>query len=214
MDGHTRGNDDTLIPKHGGYRRLKTFQLSTVIYDVTVKFCDKYLDRRSRTEDQMVQAARSGRQNIAEGSMDSGTSKKIELKLTGIAKGSLEELKLDYEDYLRQRGFPLWEPGHPALTRFKVKRCSSIEDFRQWVTRETLTEKEKHGHTRTNTDGTVGESPCPSVYVANGVLSLLNLCIYLLDRQTQAQAKAFEEEGGFTERLYRKRTEARKHKPE
>ena len=140
----------------------------------------------------MVQAARSGRQNIAEGSM--------------------EELKLDYEDYLRQRGFPQWEPSHPALVRFKEKRCSNLEDFRQWVARETL--MEKHGHARANTDGTVGESPCPSVYVANGALSLLNLCIYLLDRQMKAQAKAFEEEGGFTERLYRKRTEARKHKPE
>ncbi len=210
--GHTHNRDESLIPKHGGYRKLKTFQLSTVIYDVTIKFCVKYLSPRSRTVDQMVQAARSGRQNIAEGSVDSGTSKKIELKLTGIAKGSLEELKLDYEDYLRQNGFPKWEPNHPALVRFKEKRCSSFEEFRQWVAQEAL--MDKHGHTQTDTDNTVRESPCTSVYVANGALSLLNLCTYLLDRQMKAQGAAFEQEGGFTERLYKKRTDARKRKPD
>lgn len=92
---------EPLIPKHGGYRNLKSFQVAEVVYDLTVRFCDKYIDRFTRTRDQMVQAARSGRQNIAEGSMASGTSKKTELKLTGVAKASLEELRLDYEDYLR-----------------------------------------------------------------------------------------------------------------
>jgi four helix bundle suffix protein len=220
--GHTHNRDESLIPKHGGYRKLKTFQISEVIYDVTVKFCEKYLSPRSRTVDQMVQAARSGRQNIAEGSVDSGTSKKIELKLTGIAKGSLEELKLDYEDYLRQNGFPKWEPNHPALVRFKEKRCSTFEEFRQWVAQEVLMDKhgptqtntDKHGQTPTNTDNIVRESLCPSVYVANGALSLLNLCTYLLDRQMKAQAAAFEQDGGFTERLYKKRTDARKRKPD
>ena len=220
--GQTPDKDDGLIPKHGGYRKLKTFQISEVIYDVTVKFCEKYLNPRSRTVDQMVQAARSGRQNIAEDSVDSGTSKKIELKLTGIAKGSLEELKLDYEDYLRQNGFPKWEPDHPALVRFKKLRCANLEGFRQWVAQEALSEEhgptqtntDKHGQTPTNTDNTVRESLCPSVFVANGALSLLNLCIYLLGRQMNVQAEAFEKEGGFTERLYRKRTETRKHKPE
>lgn len=97
-----------LIPKHGGYRKLKSFQLAQLVYDVTVRFCDKYIDRRSRTHDQMVQAARSGVQNIAEGSQASATSKKTELKLTQVARASLEELKLDYEDFLRQRG---WRSG-------------------------------------------------------------------------------------------------------
>ncbi len=101
---------ETLIPKHGGYRNLKSFQVAELIYDVTVRFCDRYIDPRSRTHDQMVQAARSGVQNIAEGSQDSGTSKKMELKLTNVARGSLEELKRDYEDYLRQRGLPQWPP--------------------------------------------------------------------------------------------------------
>src|ERR1700687_3151363 len=98
---------DELIPKHGGYRRLKTFQLARLIFDITVRFCDTFVSSRSRTHDQMVQPARTGVQNIAEGSQASGTSKKTELKLTNVARASLEELKLDYEDYLRQRQLSL-----------------------------------------------------------------------------------------------------------
>ena len=104
---------EALIPKHGGYRKLKSFQVAQLVYDVTVRFCDRYIDPRSRTHDQMVQAARSGVQNIAEGSQASGTSKKMEMKLTNVARASLEELRLDYEDFLRQRGLPLLEPDHP-----------------------------------------------------------------------------------------------------
>jgi four helix bundle protein len=92
-----------LVPAHGGYRKLKSFQVAQLCFDVTVRFCERYVDRRDRTHDQMVQAARSGAQNIAEGSKASGTSKKTELKLTNVARASLEELRLDYEDYLRQR---------------------------------------------------------------------------------------------------------------
>ena len=94
----------------------------------------------------MVQAARSGAQNIAEGSEASGTSKKIELKLTGVARASLEELRLDHEDFLRQRGLEEWPPDHPALKRFKVRRCATLEQVRDWV------KEERRGHTRTNTD--------------------------------------------------------------
>jgi four helix bundle protein len=96
-----------LISKHGGYRRLKSFQMAQLVYDVTVRFCERYIDRFSRTKDQMVQAARSGVQNIAEGSLASATSKKMELKLTQVARASLEELKLDYEDFLRHRGLTM-----------------------------------------------------------------------------------------------------------
>src|SRR6266567_3590890 len=122
-----------LIPKHGGYRNLKSFQLAQLVYDVTVRFCERYVDRFSRTRDQMVQAARSGVQNIAEGSQASGTSKKTELKLTNVARASLEELRLDYEDFLRQRGLEEWPPDHRSLERFKMKRCSTVEDVRLWV---------------------------------------------------------------------------------
>lgn len=97
-----------LIPVHGGYRKLKSFQVSEILYDGTVLFCNRFIDRRSRTHDQMVQAARSGRQNIAEGSMASATSKKTELKLTNVAKASQEELLLDYEDFLRQKRLLQW----------------------------------------------------------------------------------------------------------
>ena len=97
-NGRAQTSEDGLIPKHGGYRNLLSFQVSGVIYDVTVLFCDRYIDRFSRTRDQMVQAARSGRQNIAEGSVDSATSRKIELKLTGVAKGSLKAQANTFEE--------------------------------------------------------------------------------------------------------------------
>lgn len=206
MHGRSRNEDEPLIPKHGGYRTLKTFQLSELIYDVTVLFCAKYVDARSRTHDQMVQAARSGRQNIAEGSVDSGTSKKIELKLTGVAKGSLFELRLDYEDFLRQRGLPLFKPDHPALVRFKKLRCATLSEFRKWVADEV-----QRLDRATETEAGRGTDPraWPPTLAANGALSLLNLCTYLLDRQMRAQASAFEQNGGFTERLYSRRTRHR-----
>lgn len=223
---------EPLIPRHGGYRNLKSFQVAELAYDVTVLFCERFIDRRSRTHDQMVQAARSGVQNIAEGSQDSGTSKKMEMKLTNVARGSLEELRRDYEDYLRQRGATPWPPAHPALRRFKSLRCATLAAFREWVAQEIRREPGEHGRTQTDTDGhrpeqqasvPVREGPCSSVFsgaalppappaavcAANGALSLLNLCCYLLDRQLASQASAFQREGGFTERLYRTRSQTR-----
>jgi four helix bundle suffix protein len=216
---------EPLIPKHGGYRKLRSFQIAQLVYDVTVRFCERYVDRFSRTRDQMVQAARSGVQNIAEGSQASGTSKKTELKLTNVARASLEELRLDYEDFLRQRGLPALAPDHPALVRFKARRCASLEDVREWVKQEltdehrlTLTATDEHENLKQSVF--VGDRPCSSVclsssvsapaLVANAALSLLNLCCHLLDRQLASQAAAFEKEGGFTERLYRTRSQARR----
>ncbi|MEW6155921.1 MAG: four helix bundle suffix domain-containing protein [Verrucomicrobiota bacterium] len=207
--------DDSLIPLHGGYRKLKSFQVAQLIYDVTVRFCDRYIEKRSRTHDQMVQAARSGVQNIAEGSQASGTSKKTELKLTNVARASLEELRLDYEDFLRQRGLALWPPDHPALMRFKARRCATLEEVRTWVEEERKTSRTNTDpHRRTPGAGVpVHAGPCRSVssaeLVANAALSLLNLACYFLDRQLVAQAAAFEKEGGFTERLYRVRSQKR-----
>lgn len=212
----TTTKTEKLIPKHGGYRKLKTFQLARLIYDITVRFCDCYIDSKSRTHDQMVQAARSGVQNIAEGSQASGTSKKSELKLTNVARASLEELRLDYEDFLRQRELPQWNPEHSSLKRFKANRCNSMTDIRMWLKQEHHLAKkintDKHGRTRTNTDSqtcsvSVSERRClsvqDSVLIANAALSLLNLCCYLLDQQLAVQENAFVQEGGFTERLYR-----------
>jgi four helix bundle suffix protein len=212
---------ETLIPKHGGYRNLKSFQVAQLVYDVTVRFCDRYIDPRSRTHDQMVQAARSGVQNIAEGSQASGTSKKMEMKLTNVARASLEELRLDYEDYLRQRGMEMWPPNHPALMRFKAKRCAKLEDVQSWVVEElrrARTNTDAQGQSvEANSSVSVGAGPCSSlsspVLVANAALSLLNLACYLLDRQLASQAAAFEKEGGFTERLYRVRSATKKGKP-
>ena len=216
MESRNQNSTSDLIPPHGGYRKLKSFQIAQLVYDVTVRFCKLYIERRSRTHDQMVQAARSGVQNIAEGSQASGTSKKTELKLTNVARASLEELRLDYEDFLRQRGLPLWKPDDPALVRFKARQCSSLDDMRDWIEEEKRN-TDRHKLTWTNTDKEfvkVSEgqwvSVRSSVLAANAVLSLLNLCCYLLDRQLDAQAKAFEQEGGFTERLYKKRTQTRK----
>jgi four helix bundle suffix protein len=215
-------NDETLIPPHGGYRKLKSFQVAQLAYDVTVRFCNRYIERRSRTHDQMVQAARSGVQNIAEGSQASGTSKKTELKLTNVARASLEELRLDYEDFLRQRGLSLWPAEHPALIRFKAKRCATLADVQAWVKEERQgqrTSTDQHRQTRTKpaapSSVPVCDRPCPSSaeHVANAALSLLNLACYLLDRQLAAQAAVFEKEGGFTERLYRIRAQARSQPP-
>lgn len=124
---------ESLIPTHGGYRKLKSFQVAQLVYDVTVRFCDRYIEKRSRTHDQMVQAARSGVQNIAEGSKASGTSKKMELKLTNVARASLEELRLDYEDFLRQRGLALWEREDPRRQNLIDRRCTTADCVAAWV---------------------------------------------------------------------------------
>ena len=221
---------EDLIPKHGGYRKLKSFQLAQLIYDVTVRFCDLYIDKGSRTRDQMVQAARSGTQNIVEGSQASGTSKKIEMKLTGIARASMEELRLDYEDFLRQRRLEAWPAEHASLKRFKAKRCATLDEVQAWVREERRALNKSKGQTRTATDQhgqkndragrraapdtsvPVRARPCRSEELAaNAALSLLNLCCHLLDKQLAAQAAAFEREGGFTERLYGRRQAARRN---
>jgi four helix bundle suffix protein len=210
-----------LIPKHGGYRKLKSFQVARLIYDVTVRFCDRYIDKFSRTRDQMVQAARSGVQNIAEGSQASATSKKTELKLTQVARASLEELKLDYEDFLRQRGMVELKPNHPVLMRFKERKPQTVEAFAAWVNEERKKIRDRQGRARTNRDSRnddspvpVGAGPCESLstacLAANGALSLLNLACYFLDRQVQRLAQDFENKGGFTERLYKVRTAKRR----
>jgi four helix bundle suffix protein len=211
--------NEKLIPAHGGYRKLKSFQIDQLVYDVTVYFCDKYVSRFSRTYDPMIQAGRSGVQNIAEVSQASGTSKKTELKLTNAARASLEELRLDYEDFLRQRELPKWEPDHPALKRFKARRCSTLEEVRQWAEKERKQSLTKDRHqqslpdTGSQNSGYVRECPCQSVstsaMIANAALSLLNLCCYLLDRRLAVQAETFENECGFTKRLYGVRQDKR-----
>jgi four helix bundle suffix protein len=199
--------DEPLVPKHGGYRKLKSFKIAQLIYDVTVRFCERYVDKRSRTHDQMIQAARSGVQNIAEGSQASGTSKKTELKLTNVARASLEELRLDYEDFLRHRGLSVW--GRDDLRRQELidYRCATADEVAAWV-------KELHNRGQGGQDGQSGHGKVSTAtnyqeLAANTMLVLLAVACSLLDRQISAQAKVFENEGGFTERLYRVRSAIR-----
>ena len=210
---------EPLIPKHGGYRKLKSFQVAQLVYDVTVRFCDRYIEKRSRSHDQMVQAARSGVQNIAEGSKASGTSKKMELKLTNVARASLEELRLDYEDYLRQRGLTLWAKDDPRRKRLVARRCATADEVAAWV-KEVHRSSGQDGHYGLDgqrKDGGKSKESMLSIkssfaeIAANTALVLIGVACALLDRQILAQADAFVEEGGFTERLYRIRTARRRH---
>jgi len=177
-----------LIPPHGGYQDLQSYKMSEIVYDATIVFCDRFINRRSRTHDQMVQAARSGKQNIAEGSMASGTSKKFELKLVGVARASLEELLLDFKDFLRQHGLPLWGKDHPKA---KEVRGLCYRKDRSYTTYKPYFEESS-----------------PEV-AANAAICLIHQTNYLLDQQLRALEKEFLEEGGFTERLYRVRSQTR-----
>ena len=176
-----------LIPPHGGYRSLASFQNATLVYDLTVEFCRTYMTYKSyktypsqRTTDQMIQAARSGRQNIAEGSQASGTSKKTELKLVGVARASLEELLLDYGDFLRQRSLPLWAKSDRRVLAIRALcRDRSHRSYASY--RSYLAAPED---------------------AANLLISLIHQTNYLLDRQLESLEKSFLHEGGFTERLY------------
>jgi four helix bundle suffix protein len=190
-------NGDSLIPPHGGYRKLKSFQMAELCFDVTVRFCERYVDRRSRTHDQMVQAARSGTQNIVEGSAASGTSKKIEMKLTDTARFSLEELRRDYQDYLRQRGLKEWSYSEPLRQELIDARCASADEVAIWV-REVRT---RLGHN--------GRRPAYPEIAANAALVLIAVACSLLDRQLASLAKHFLQDGGFTERMYRMRSQHR-----
>ncbi|TET45137.1 four helix bundle protein [candidate division TA06 bacterium] len=180
-----------LIDPHGGYRNLKSYQTAEIIYDATVVFCDHFIERRSRTRDQMVQAARSGKQNIAEGSVASGTSKKTELRLTSVARASLEELLLDYEDFLRQRGLALWDKNHPkarAIRKLAYRQNRSYETYRTYIENSPET-------------------------VANTLICLIHQANYLLDQQVRQLEQRFLDEGGFTEKLYRTRQTSRRRRP-
>ncbi len=220
-------DSDPLIQKHGGYRKLKSFRMAQLVYDITVRFCQRYIPPRSRTHDQMVQAARSGVQNIAEGSQASGTSRKTELKLTNVARASLEELRLDYEDFLRQKGLAAWHRSDPRRQELIDRRCETADQVAIWVKeicgRSGLGGLSGQSARETGRDGAPGGTSTPSTSStqppaaasyseasANAALTLIAVATGLLDRQLASLAKAFEEEGGFTERLYRVRSKRRR----
>jgi restriction system protein len=173
-----------IIPPHGGYAGLKAFQSATILYDGTVVFCDRFISPKSRTHDQMVQAARSGRQNIVEGSQVSGTSKKMELKLVGVARASLEELLKDYQDFLRQRGLGLWPKEHTMAQ--EVRRMAYLEN-------------RSYGSYKTYVEDSIAET------AANTLICLNHQTNYLLDQLLRQLEANFAHEGGITERLYKTR---------
>ncbi|QEF96667.1 S23 ribosomal protein [Stieleria maiorica] len=180
------------IPAHGGYQDLRSYQKSVIVYDVTVRFCDRFLSKFDRTVDQMIQAARSGKQNIIEGSMASGTSKETEIKLTNVARASLEELLEDYRDFIRNQDGQLWDKGSQQASyvrRLGRQKRESYQTYRTFV------------ETR---DGVV---------VANIAVCLVHQANYLLDQQIRQLEQAFLEEGGLRERMHRARTAARGRRP-
>ena len=181
---------DTFIPTHGGYRKLISYQKSEIVYDATVYFTRRFFSFRDRTVDQMVQAARSGKQNIAEASAASGTSKEMEIKLTSVARASLEELLIDYRDFLRVRSLNEWDKTHPYAERLsKLNR-----------TQPNLYDTFKKGI----------EHDSPEI-CANVIIGLIKVTTYLLDQQIKRLENDFVRQGGMKERMTRARLASRKY---
>ena len=183
---------ETFIPPHGGYAGLLAYQKALVVFQGTVRFCERFLEKRDRTVDQMIQAARSGKQNIVEGSKVSGTSKEAEIKLINVARASLEELLEDYRDFLRVRKAQLW-PKDSREALF-VRKLGAQKDM-SYTTYETYIE------TR------------PPEVIANILVCLIHQTNYLLDQLIRELEKAFVEEGGLRERMTRARLAERAKHP-
>jgi four helix bundle suffix protein len=176
------------IPPHGNYRELLSYQKAQVVYDITYRSSNKFLAKGDRTIDQMIQAARSGKQNILEGSEASGTSKETEIKLIGVARASLEEVLKDYEDFLRVRDHKAWEKNSKEaryVRKLGSKENLAYEDFREFA------------ETR------------PAATVANIAICLIHQANYLLDQPKRRLEKDFLKEGGLRERMTRARLAAR-----
>jgi four helix bundle suffix protein len=176
------------IPPHGGYQQLFSYQKAEIVYDATVYFCNRFFSKYDRTHSQMVQAARSGKQNIVEGSQASGTSKEMELKLTNVARASLEELLTDYRDFLRTHGLAEWTAGHPYAKRLRdLNRTpgANYQTFRRGI-----------------------EHQAPSI-CANVIIGLIKVANYLLDQQLRKLEQDFLNEGGLRERMTRARLATR-----
>lgn len=185
---------DSFLPPHGGYENLLSFQKARIVYDGTVFFCGRFFNKRDRTVDQMIQAARSGKQNILEGSQASGISKETELKLTGVARASLEELLEDYRDFLRVRQLEEWPRNHRYTARLRDlnrQPDANYNTFRKGI-----------------------ENPDPAI-AANVLIGLTKLTCFLLDRQLRQLERAFLQTGGLRERMTqaRLRTRSRQNPP-
>ncbi len=212
MEKHPRKHP-LALPASGGYEKLVSFQVAKLLYDVTVRFVDRYIPIGSRTTDQMEQAARSGVRNIAEGSVISATTKKLEMNLTNVARASLDELRKDYESYLEHRKLPLWAPMDPRRKELSNARCKDPDEVARWI--KAVWEREKNerlalpqGEQTARTPRTVQDRAFAELS-ANVGQTLCKIALHLLENQVDSQAKAFEKEGGFSERLYKMRKEIR-----
>lgn len=200
----------------GGYEKLVSYQVAKLLYAVTVRFVDRYIPRGSRTHDQMEQAARSGERNIGEGSKLSATTQKLEMNLTNVSRASLDELQKDYEAFLEQRKLPLWEPMDPRRKELSNARCKDADEVALWIKALWTREKEARmaapeGPRTVRTPPTV-QGRAYAEISANVGHTLCKIAIHLLDNQVDSQARKFEEEGGFSERLYKLRSEAKAKK--
>ncbi len=179
-------NIEGFIPAHGGYQELLSYKKSLIVFQATTCFCHRFLSKRDRTFDQMIQAARSGKQNIVEGSQVSGTSKEMEIKLMNVARASLEELLEDYRDFLRVGNVPQWDKSSKEalfVRNLGLRHDASYETYRTYI------------ETR------------PPEIIANIIICLIHQANYLLDRQIRHLEQAFLREGGLRERM----TQARKN---
>ena len=179
----------------GGYRQLRSFQMATVVYDATVKFCERFVDPRSRTTDQMVQAARSGRQNVAEGSRAAAASSQTELRLVSVARASLDELLLDYEDFLRHRQLPAWDKNSPEAMAVRAVGFPQPTDPADRADPTDVGDR-----ARWALYAPWLEHADPAV-VANAMICLIHQSNYLLDQQIAALERGFIRDGGYSEKL-------------
>ena len=198
-------NNEHLLPPHGGYIRLVTYKLGNLIYDATAAFCEHFIDRKDRTYDQMVQAARSGVANIVEGSQASATSKKTELKLTNVAKASQEELLEDYRSFLRQRNLKIWDARSLEAKMIRESRPETLSQLRQLMACLVSDLSDASDKSDKSDKNAIKQE-----VAANTMICLVNQETFLLGRQIARLAADFETQGGFTERLYRVRSEKRK----
>ena len=186
----------------GGYQSLKVFQIATLIHDITVRFVKLYIPKNSRTCDQMEQAARSGKQNIAEGSVLAATSAKLEMNLYNVARGSMEELKNDYQDYLRQNKELVWRKNDPLAKEFIRRRVQNNQQFREfilWAEENSASDKNR-------------SIPLKSVLVANAAILLITAETFWLKQLMLKKMEQFLTDGGFSEQLLQGRLSRRKKK--
>lgn len=183
----TKNPPYTFLPQHGHYRHLRVYQVTEMIYDITYYFTQHYLQRGDRTVDQMIQAARSGKQNIAEGNQAAATSSETEIKLTNVAKASLEELLDDYEDYLRVRSLQQWGNLHPRYE--KMRQYARSEDIKK--------------------DYAVKIQCMNDEEIANLCITLIHQAMYMLHKLLVTMQNRFVTEGGIKERMYQSRVKYR-----